>query len=242
MKSALIILLMLSSTWPTLKAQEVITARRRAAAATWAVSGTAAVQNVCTTTCALTISSPASNGFIWVGGMYRDDTCAFTGITDNGSGGSNTYNLGVNVDLDGHRSLVAEMAKIVHTGVTTVTVTLSIACQGGFIAQAFTNPTAAGTLDGTVPAVATATSAVQTSNSITTTGTSDLFTTQCFNNTSTAAFTATSPNTLIANETIPTDGSNTAAEYQLNLAAGAHSGAFTTAGSIQWFCVPTAWK
>lgn len=210
-------------------------------AATIARSGSSAVQNTCTTTCAITLS-PATNSFVIVRGMYRDDTCSFTNVTDNGSGGSNTYTTLYNTDLDGHRSLILAYAQILHGSVTTVTVNLSIACQGGFIAQAYTGIATSSPNITFTATFATATSATQTTNSVVTAVPNAMITSACFNNTSTAAFTATAPNTLIANETIPTDGSGYGAGDRLNVAPGTYTAGFTTAGSVQWFCPAEAWK
>lgn len=206
------------------------------ATATQARSGTAVSSNCPSSpSCPVTVSTTVGT-VMTVSIFFRDDTCTISTVTDNGTGGANTYSPFFNVDLDGHRALALYTAPIVHAA-TTITLTTSVGCGSGIITQAYSGVTVQDVFSTT----GSGTSTALISGNYTTTST-DVLVGPCYNNSSTAALTGTAPWVLVTNQSIPTDGGNLGTADQLNVAAGSQHVTMGAGAAIDFFCIGASLK
>lgn len=181
-------------------------------------------------TCTLTYSPTAGN-FLLVA-FVHDAGTTVTSVVDNGASGGSTYAAGLsdvfNTNSNYRFNIYYTMAAA--ASVSSITITVSGSTGVGCIVSEYSGVATASALD-VVSAEADGTGTTQTSNSVSPQA-GDLEFGLFFNLTSTAAFTATSPFTLVSNRTITFNGVNFALTDQLN--ASTSTAGATTAGSVDW--------
>lgn len=204
--------------------------------ANWA-QDQAPVANGGTSTALATTFSPTANSIVVVWVAYHNNSSqAITSVTDNAGGGSSSYASAFSVSNVGtHYSLALFYCLAVKSGVTAITVNVPTSDRINVIVKSYTGPATAA-LDA-ASTQGTATSATQTSPNITTTGSNDLLIGYAWHTAnSSTTFSATAPWGLVTNEPDTTDGAMLGAEDRLNLATGTYNAAFSTSGSVTWYC------